>query len=91
LLFISYLYYQLQEDLLLLPIPFFSFILFKFGRATFKRWLTGLFLLFFSVSSVLLYLGSQEYQVFGVLSYIFLASIVIIVVAEYVGDKNDRR
>ena len=90
LLVMSYLYCQFQNDLLLLFIPLLSFVSLKVVGVTFRRWLTGLFLLFFGVSSVLLYLDSHEYQVFGVLSYIFFASIVIIIVVEYIGDKDDR-
>lgn len=90
LLLVAYLYYEFWNELLLLLIPLLSFFSLKVGGAVFKRYLTGLFLLFFAAASLSLYLGSLYYALFGILSYTFLASIVIIVVAEYAGEKNDR-
>ena len=90
LLLVSYIYYQTENELLLLFIPLASLLSLRYLGTISKHCLVGLFILFFFISSLLLYISSDEYNVFGVLSFIFLATIVIIKIIEHFGEKNER-
>jgi hypothetical protein len=85
----SYYYLQVENDLILILIPLLSLLSQKFVGKIFKTFLVGLFVLFFFVSSFLLYVESIHYKSLGVLSFIFFVSLVIISFMEYGGGKND--
>jgi len=88
LLLISYSYLEIKDDLILILIPVFSLLSVNYLGKGFKYYLTALFVLFFFISSVLLYIGSKDYGGFGVISYIFFITIVIEIIIGRVRDKN---
>jgi hypothetical protein len=91
LLILSYNYLQIQNDLILVLIPLLSLLSLRFKSKLFKASLVGLFILFFFLSSFLLYINSKhyDYEPFGVLTYIFFATIVIVTLVEHRGEGND--
>lgn len=88
LLFVSYLYWQTENEMLLLFIPAASILSLRYLGTVSKHCLVGLFILFFFISSLLLYTDSRDYNLFGVISFVLLFTIVIIKIMEYAGEKN---
>ncbi len=87
----SYYYLQVENELILILIPLLSLLSLRFLGKAFRYCLVGLFILFFFLSSFLLYVESIHYKTLGVLAYIFFATIVIAVFLEYPGEENERR
>jgi len=71
-------YYVYENDLILLLIPAISLISLRFAWPAFKKHLAVFFLVSFLCAAILLYLASELYIVFGVLSFTFFSTLTAI-------------
>jgi glycopeptide antibiotics resistance protein len=88
LLAASYIYLTNGHELLLLLIPFYSLLSVRHLREHMKASLSLFFIISFFISA---YLQSLRFRAgdFGDLSYIFLVSIIIILLAERMGGEHE--
>jgi hypothetical protein len=85
------LYYSFtMDEIALLAIPLFSVAARRYMGDALGRSLIGLFLATFSLASLLLYMDDPLFRTSGVLSYMFLVSIVLTMVIKHYGEKDER-
>ena len=90
LLLLSFLYYNAGSDLLLVIMIFVSLVSLKYEGQDVKKILAGLFVLSLLLSVMYLDKAFQMvYERFAVLSYVFLLTMVIILVGEYLLEKKN--